>query len=99
VVGLTRAFLHAGAASVLCPECKVADDSTAALVDRFYIHYREGDDKDVALQKAMREMRIGKTVEGEVLRLPDDLGEWKPDWSHPYYWAPFILMGEYRQTR
>jgi len=22
----------------------------------------------------------------------------KERWSHPYFWAPFILMGEYLQT-
>ena len=98
VIGLTRAFMYAGAASVLCTQWKVADDSTAALMVRFYTHYRDGDNKDIALRKAMREIRTGKTGGGEALKLPEELGDWNPNWSHPYFWAPFILMGEYLQT-
>ena len=98
VIGLTRAFMYAGAASVLCTQWKVADDSTAALMVRFYTHYRDGDSKDVALQTAMREIRTGQTADGKPLKLPDELGEWKERWSQPYFWAPFILMGEYLQT-
>jgi len=97
VIGLTRAFLYAGAASVLCTQWSVSDDSTAALMVRFYTHYREGDAKDVALRKAMREIRTGKLEDGSPLELPDPLA-WREEWSHPYYWAPFILMGEWQQT-
>ena len=96
VIGLTRAFLYAGAASVLCTQWSVADDSTAALMVRFYTHYREGDPKDVALQKAMGEIRTGKLKDGSPLELPDPLS-WREEWSHPYYWAPFILVGEWQQ--
>ncbi|MBM3473256.1 MAG: tetratricopeptide repeat protein [Armatimonadetes bacterium] len=98
VVGLTRAFMYAGAASVLCTQWKVADDSTAALMYCFYRHYRAGESKDVALQQAMRELRTGRMAKGGSLKLPAKLGPWKPAWSDPYYWAPFILMGEYLQT-
>jgi len=97
VIGLTRAFLYAGSASVLCTQWSVADDSTAALMVRFYTHYREGDAKDVALQEAMREIRSGKFEDGSPLELPDPLA-WREEWSHPYYWAPFILVGEWQQT-
>jgi tetratricopeptide (TPR) repeat protein/CHAT domain-containing protein len=98
VVGLTRAFLYAGAASVLCTQWKVADDSTAALMYCFYRHYRAGASKDVALQQAMRELRTGRSAQGSPLKLPAALGRWQPAWSHPYYWAAFIVMGEYLQT-
>jgi len=98
VIGLTRAFLYAGAASVLSTQWMVADDSTAALMARFYTHYRAGDSKDVALQKAMREIRRGKAVTGGPLPLPTQLGPWRKEWAHPYYWAPFVLVGEYQQT-
>jgi len=98
VIGLTRAFMYAGAASVLCSQWKVADDSTAALMVRFYTHYRDGDSKDVALQKAMREIRTGTLDDGSPLKLPAELGKWRPQWAYPYHWAPFVLMGEYLQT-
>jgi CHAT domain-containing protein len=92
-----RAFLYAGAASVLCTQWKVADESTAALMVRFYTHYRAGDPKDVALQKAMCEIRTGPAANGSALRLPAELSAWRREWSHPCYWAPFILVGERRR--
>lgn len=98
VIGLTRAFLYAGTATVLCTQWSVADDSTAALMVRFYAHYRDGEPKDVALRNAMREIRTGKLESGAKLELPDPL-VWREEWSHPYYWAPFILMGDWQQTR
>jgi len=96
IVGLTRAFLYAGAASVLCTQWSVPDDSTAAIMVRFYEHYRAGETKDVALQRAMREIRTGRTKDGSPLQFPEPL-KWRPEWSRPYYWAPFILVGEYQQ--
>jgi CHAT domain-containing protein len=76
----------------------VADESTAALMVRFYAHYRDGDPKDVALQLAMREIRTGNTADGQPLELPEGFTGWREEWSHPYHWAPFVLMGEYLQT-
>ena len=98
VIGLTRAFLYAGAASVLCTQWSMADESTAALMVRFYEHYRGGDPKDVALQKAMQEIRTGRTADGTLLELPEGFSGWHEEWSQPYYWAPFVLVGEYQQT-
>ena len=99
VVGLTRSFLYAGAASVLCALWTVSDDSTAALMYRFYTHYQAGDSKDVALQRAMREIRTGKTADGSPLELPEEFEKgWREAWSHAYHWAPFILVGEWQQT-
>ena len=54
-VGLPAAFLAAGARSVIGSLWPVPDESTAALMVRFYTHYRAGDPKDVCLQRAMRE--------------------------------------------
>ena len=66
---------------MLCTQWEVADDSTAALMVRFYTHYYAGDAKDVALWQAMREIRTGKTDDGQPLRLPADIGAWKRDWA------------------
>jgi len=99
VVGLTRAFMYAGAASVLCAQWPVADQSTAALMYRFYCHYSDGRTKDVALATAMREIRTGKLEDGSPMDLPPEFERgWRPEWAHPYYWAPFILVGEYLQA-
>ena len=35
-------------------------------------------------------------ADGSALRLPEPFGGWKPDWAQPYFWAPFIYMGDPR---
>jgi CHAT domain-containing protein len=57
VIGLARAFLTAGARSVLVSLWSVSDEATAALMAAFYRHYIALDDKAIALQLAMRELR------------------------------------------
>ncbi len=94
VMGLTRAFLFAGADSVLCTQWQVADDATAALMFRFHEHWRAGMPKEAALAAAQAEIRTGKSAEGGPLDLPGSLGPWRAAWSSPYYWAPFVLVGE-----
>lgn len=53
-VGLTRAFLHAGARSVVATLWAVEDGSTAALMERFYEEYSRGAAPDRALAVAQR---------------------------------------------
>lgn len=95
IIGLTRAFLYAGASSVVCTQWSVADDSTAALMVRFYTHYRAGAPKDLALRDAMGEIRTGKLADGSALPLPSDIGPWRPQWAQPCHWAPFVLVGDF----
>ena len=55
LIGLTRAFHYAGARSVLASLWRVADGSTAGLMNRVYGHLRAGVSKDEALRRAQRE--------------------------------------------
>jgi CHAT domain-containing protein len=76
VLGLPRAFLYAGASSVLVSLWSVSDRSTAELMTEFYrTLMREDKSPGQALRSAQRELRA------------------KPGYSHPFYWAPFILIG------
>jgi CHAT domain-containing protein len=78
MVGLIRAFLYAGARSVVASLWRVHDESTARLMQRFYAHLKAGTmDKSEALRRAK-------------LELIDD------GWRHPYCWAPFVLIGDWR---
>jgi tetratricopeptide (TPR) repeat protein len=80
VLGLTRAFLFAGARAVLSSLWAVADASTAQLMRHHYAYLRAGYPKDVALQHAQLELlRSGDTALG-----------------HPYHWAGFELFGDAR---
>ena len=77
VIGLTRAFIYAGAPSVVVSLWSVSDVSTAELMQEFYRNMIiDGHPKSEALKKA----RIA-LISGE-------------QFAHPFYWAPFILIGD-----
>jgi CHAT domain-containing protein len=57
VYGLQRAFLMAGARSVLMSLWKVNDESTTRLISTFYRYWLSGQDKFTALRNAQKEMR------------------------------------------
>jgi CHAT domain-containing protein len=77
IVGLTRAFLYAGAAAVVVSLWKVADASTAELMVRFHQHLRDP----------------LRSRSGALRRAQLDLIE-SGAFAHPYYWAPFVLVGK-----
>jgi CHAT domain-containing protein len=76
VIGISRAFLCAGASSVLVSLWNVYDRSSAEFMKSFY-SAMEKDHKNKA--DALREARL------EMIR--------GKKFSHPYYWAPFVLIG------
>ncbi|BDI21046.1 hypothetical protein ANSO36C_68480 (plasmid) [Nostoc cf. commune SO-36] len=57
VVGLTRAFLYAGAPSVISTLWSVDDTVTGEFMQRFYTHLHLGIEKAEALQKAQNDIR------------------------------------------
>ncbi len=75
LIGLTRAFLYAGAPSVVVSLWSVNARSTHELMLEFYRHLKKGADKATALQKAQKVIME------------------KKEYTHPYYWAPFVLVG------
>ena len=56
-VGLPSAFLHAGAATVICSLWRVSDASTTLLMQRMYQEIAQGRGKAEALRKAQRWMK------------------------------------------
>ncbi len=54
LMGLSRAFLGAGARSLVASQWAISDASTATLIERFYVGLVRGLDRDVALQAAQR---------------------------------------------
>ena len=55
IVGLSRAFLNAGAGAVMASLWNVGDASTADLMTAFYRRVRDGADLDLAAREAKRE--------------------------------------------
>lgn len=71
-----------GARTVLGTLWKVHDSSTSMLMREFYALREHGCSKAKALQQAQFAMLTGK--------LCSDEGH---DFSHPFFWAPFVLIG------
>lgn len=115
VFGLRRAFVVAGARTLIMSLWKVSDLATAILVERFYALLLDGLPKGKALRQAQHDLRTGelgnlrprwlsepmrdRLAAGnaqrrrkleELAALPDDF---RP-FSHPFYWAAFILQGD-----
>ena len=77
-VGMTRAFLSAGSSSVVATLWEVDDRSSGKLMRRFYEHLAES-------------TRPGDKA-GALSQAQRELRSEKR-YSHPYFWAPFILVG------
>jgi CHAT domain-containing protein len=56
IVNLEQAFLIAGARTVVASLWNVEDNSTITLMKAFYMHLSQGEDKDLALANAKREI-------------------------------------------
>ncbi|HMO72370.1 MAG TPA: CHAT domain-containing protein, partial [Paracoccaceae bacterium] len=78
--GLAQAFLYAGARGLLVSHWPVESRSAVQLMtDTFRLRAERADEPAAfALRRAMEDM----------LTAPPD-----PRWSHPAYWAPFVLVG------
>ncbi len=101
IVGLTRAFMYAGAPRVLCSLWKVDDDATRALMERFYASWDPKDgSKPMGAAAALRAAQ--EHVRSHEIEVPDEEAtrrEGHPvtrrarPWAHPYYWAAWVLWG------
>jgi CHAT domain-containing protein/predicted negative regulator of RcsB-dependent stress response len=80
LIGLTRGFMYAGAPRIVASLWKVDDRATSELMKRFY----QGMLGPEALRPA------------DALRQAQ-LSIWKEkQWREPYYWAAFVLQGEWK---
>ena len=90
VFGLQRAFQVAGARSVVATLWSVNDASSQALMSQFYRNLWE---KKLPKAEALRQAQLWMLKEGGsrgVVRAESD----GP--APPYYWAGFVLSGEWR---
>jgi len=91
IATLARAFIYAGAASLVTSLWDVADEPTNQLLPDFYRSWLAGASKARALRAAqlyvLRELRAGRmaiTTPAGTVSLPE----------HPVFWAGFALVGE-----
>jgi CHAT domain-containing protein len=78
LLGLVRGLIYAGAQSALLTLWDVQDHSTARFMAAFYGHLAGCTDANNDKSAALRRAAL-------------DLREVYP---HPYYWAPFVLLGK-----
>jgi len=95
LLGLQRAFQVAGARTVLASLWKVPDAATSRLMQRFYENLW---DKKMGKLEALREAQIwmlrDKGSRAMVLENDEKRGE--SSGLPPYYWAAFVLSGDWR---
>ncbi len=96
VLGLQRGFQVAGARSVVATLWKVDDEQTRQLMERFYENYWR---KEQGMLESLREAQLWmlREVSARDLRLRPQTAT--PEQVHrapPYYWAPFVLSGDWR---
>lgn len=80
VLGLPDVFVAVGAPAVLASLWSVYSWTTTDLMVEFYGHVARGEDLASALREARRALLAKK----------DGL------YAHPFYWAPFLLFGDWR---
>jgi CHAT domain-containing protein/tetratricopeptide (TPR) repeat protein len=77
VIGLSRALVYAGAKSIIVSFWSVADESTSELMKTFYQQLLENPSSGYATNLRDAKLSLMK----------------KKEYSFPFYWAPFILIG------
>jgi len=85
VTGLSRAFLYAGAKSLVVSLWQVSDESTSILMAEFYKNLKE---KGMSKVEALRQAKLS------LMKMEKKIGNRSLSYSHPFFWAPFILIGE-----
>jgi hypothetical protein len=78
LVGISRAFLYPGVPSLVVSLWSVDDEATSELMESFYHYVRSGMNKRQALRRAKLDYLEAATDRGR----------------DPFFWAPFILVGD-----
>lgn len=78
LVGLSRAFIYAGAPRIIVSLWSVNDVSTGELMKNMYGALQSGEAPAVALRNAQLALKSN------------------PEFSHPFFWAPFQIIGDWR---
>ena len=81
ILGLAGVAVRAGARSTIATLWSADDEATANLMGKFYTNLSQN--AEISKAKALREAQI------ELLSESDSL------YRHPFYWAPFVLVGNW----
>jgi CHAT domain-containing protein len=101
VFGLQRSFEMAGAATCVASLWQVPDEATQRLMTRFYENlWQKRMGKLAALREAQLWLRREAITQPEIVRgahtTPEDGPPAVAGRLPPYYWAAFVLSGDWR---
>ncbi|MGL5878184.1 MAG: CHAT domain-containing protein, partial [Xenococcaceae cyanobacterium] len=103
-LGFAGLAVQAGVKSALASLWQVSDLGTLGLMSEFYQDLGNSAIKASALRNAQLAMLQGKVKiadgklmlsDGEVESLPSNLPQGNLEMSHPYFWAPFTMIGNW----
>ncbi|MEZ5043649.1 MAG: CHAT domain-containing protein [Saprospiraceae bacterium] len=80
VMSLSKGFIHAGVPSTVTSLWSVDDCATSSIMIHFYKYLKKGWAKDMALRQAKL----------DFLSSADKI------YQHPYFWAAFVQVGDYK---
>ncbi len=81
ILGLAGVAVRAGAQSTIATLWGANDEATAELMGHFYQNLNQN--QEISKAEALRNAQL------DLLQNPDS------QYSHPYYWAPFVLIGNW----
>jgi filamentous hemagglutinin family protein len=81
-LGLAGMAVRSGARSTIATLWQVNDNSSATFMGQFY--------------RELTHARTAQTTKAEALRLAQRSLLQHPDHQHPYYWAPYVLIGNWQ---
>jgi CHAT domain-containing protein len=88
-VGLTRSFMYSGGRSILVTHWSVESASARDLMVATFRNLKE-----ISGPEALRRAKL------QMKGLTRDMGDGrKLSLSHPFFWAPFVLVGEGRSNK
>jgi CHAT domain-containing protein len=79
--GLAKAFFYAGSRALLVSHWPVSSDAAVALTTRMLTEY--ANDPGIGRAEALRRSMMALMMNDE-----------DPRFAHPFYWAPFVIVGE-----
>jgi CHAT domain-containing protein len=85
LLGLSRAFLYAGANSLVVSLWRVEDQSTSLFMEKFYSRLKAGESKSRAIRGAKLDL-MEETLDLAATGKRQSL-------ASPFFWAPFVLIG------
>ncbi len=78
--GLAKAFFYAGSRALLVSHWPVSSDATVELTTRMLT---EAENEGIGRAEALRRSMLALMMDHE-----------NTHFAHPYYWAPFVIVGE-----